>query len=204
MVRPRFARLDPEQQQAILRAALDEFATRGYRDASLNRVIDAAGVSKGSMYYYFEGKADLYAHVARVELGRLFDELGPFPVPDTGPDAYWSALRDHYRDLVTALTASPQLLALVRGWLAASEDPALQQVQQELERPVLPWIEGALATGQRIGAVRTDLPSGLLVAVVVGMGRAMDVWLLTRPPDESSPPDLINALVDMMRRALAP
>ncbi|MBT8159524.1 MULTISPECIES: TetR family transcriptional regulator [Arthrobacter] len=34
-----------------MRVALDEFATRGYHDAPLNRVIDAAGISKASMYY---------------------------------------------------------------------------------------------------------------------------------------------------------
>jgi len=33
-------------------------------DASLNRVIDAAGISKGSMYYFFDGKEDLYNPLA--------------------------------------------------------------------------------------------------------------------------------------------
>jgi AcrR family transcriptional regulator len=204
MARSRFARLDPAQQQAILRAALDEFAAHGFRDASLNRVIEAAGVSKGSMYYYFDGKADLYAHVTRVEFGRLFEGLGPFSLLETDPDAFWSTLEGYYRDLMTALAASPQLLALIRGWLVASGDPALQQAQDELERSVLPWIEGALATGQRIGAVRTDLPRGLLLAVVAGMGRAMDTWLITQGPDEGSLPQLIGMLVGMLRRALAP
>ena len=45
MARPRFYKLPPEQQQAILRAALDEFATHGFNAASLNRIIDASGIS---------------------------------------------------------------------------------------------------------------------------------------------------------------
>lgn len=203
MPRSRFSRLDPGQQQAILRAAVDEFAAHGFRDASLNRVIDAAGVSKGSMYYYFDGKADLYAHVTAVELGRLFEELGPFPVPVDDPDGFWSAIEGYYLDLMTALTGSPQLLALIRGWLAASADPALRQAQHELERTLLPWLERAITTGQGIGAVRTDLPSGLLLAVVVGMGQAMDTWLMTRR-DGAPLPEVVGALVGMMRRALAP
>ena len=39
MVRPAFGRLPPSQQDAILGAALDEFAAHGFHDASLNRVI---------------------------------------------------------------------------------------------------------------------------------------------------------------------
>lgn len=81
MVRRRFAKLPAAQQQAILRAALDEFAAHGFHDASLNRVIDAAGISKGSMYYDFDGKEDLYTHVTRVELERIFACVGLFPIP---------------------------------------------------------------------------------------------------------------------------
>jgi hypothetical protein len=47
----------------------------GFRDASLNRVIEASGISMGSIYDYFDGKEDLSAHVARIESPRS----GPSP-----------------------------------------------------------------------------------------------------------------------------
>jgi AcrR family transcriptional regulator len=204
MVRPRFAKLPSAQQQAILSAALDEFAAHGFHDASLNRVIDAAGISKGSMYYYFDSKEDLYTHVTRVELGRLFEAVGPFSIPTkTEPDTFWSTLEDYYLRLMTALSDSPQLAALIRGWLAASSSP-LQQAQQELEQSVMPWLESALAAGQQVGAVRADLPSDLLIAVVVGMGQAMDTWLVTQQPDADALPQLVRVLVGMIRRAMKP
>jgi hypothetical protein len=68
----------------------------------------------------------------------------------------------------------------------------------------LPWIQEALAAGQRAGAVRDDLPSGLLIAVVVGMGQAMDSWLVTRQPDAEDLPQLVGALVSMIRGAFEP
>ena len=205
MVRPRFAKLAPAQQQAILNAALDEFAAHGFHDASLNRAIEAAGISKGSMYYYFDGKEDLYAHVVRAELERFLAGLGPFPIPgEADPEGFWSTLTAHAVRLMTALAASPQLAALLRGWVAVSGNPALQQAQQEMEQAVVPWLEDALAAGQSIGAVRTDLPSGLLIAVVAGMGQAIDFWLLTQHPDDTDLPRLVGVLIGMIRRALEP
>src|SRR5437764_15237675 len=104
MVRPRFFKLPPSQQQTILRAAVEEFAAHGFHDASLNRVIEAAGISKGSMYYYFDGKEDLYAYVARIELERVFDRLGPFDIPTVSePDGFWSALDSYYLRVMAAL-----------------------------------------------------------------------------------------------------
>jgi AcrR family transcriptional regulator len=205
VVRPRFAKLPTAQQESILGAAADEFAAHGFHGASLNRVIESAGISKGSMYYYFDGKEDLYAHVVRVELERMFARVGPFDLSAAGsPDAFWSALGDYYLQLMSALAAAPQLAALLRSWIAASATPAMQQTQQELEEAVVPWLERVIVTGQGMGAVRTDLPSGLLITIAVGMGRAMDTWLLSRQPGVAELPPLTSALVGMMRRALQP
>ncbi|WP_433038105.1 TetR/AcrR family transcriptional regulator [Actinomycetospora sp. CA-053990] len=205
MVRPRFFNLAHQQQQAIVRAAVDEFATHGFHDGSLNRVIEAAGVSKGSLYYYFDGKEDLYTYVTRLEFERLFAGLGPFHAPvHGGPDDFWSGLEGYYVEVMAAFSASPQLGALTRGWLAASGNPALSTAQQEMERVALPWIERTLAAGQDLGAIRADLPSGLLVAVVVGMGQAMDTWLVAEQPDPDTRQRLIHTFVTMIRGALEP
>jgi AcrR family transcriptional regulator len=203
--RLRFQKLPPDQQQAILRAALDEFAAHGFNAASLNRIIDAAGISKGSMYYYFDGKEELYAHVARGELGRLFESAGPFPIPSArDPDEFWSMLEDYYRRIMLAFVASPKLEALARDWLLSSASPMLQQAQKEMERALVPWFEQALAVGQRVRAVRKDVPARLLIAVVFGMGQAMDSWLLTQQPEKMNVRKLVRMFMGMIRRTLAP
>lgn len=203
MVRPRFAKLPSHLQQTILRVALDEFAAHGFHEASLNRVIDAAGISKGSMYYYFEDKADLYSHITRTELAGLFALVGPLPELNSGDaDEFWRTLEDYYLRLVTALARSPQLAALLRDWATAVKNPAFQRTQGELEQASLPWIEQALVTGQRLGAVRDDLPSSLLIAVVLGMGEAIDVWLMIQQPDDGTLPGLIGTLISLIRGAV--
>jgi AcrR family transcriptional regulator len=205
MVRPRFAKLPAHQQQAIVQAALDEFAAHGFHDASLNRVIEAAGISKGSLYYYFDGKEDLFAYVAQAGLGGLIAEVGPLPDLGAGDaDAFWSVLEGYYLKLARALLASPQLAALLRGWSAASKSPEFQQATGEMEQASLPWIAQALATGHRVGAVRDDVPDSLLMAAVLGMGEAMDFWLLALQPDDEELPGVIAMIVAMLRRAVAP
>jgi hypothetical protein len=76
---------------------------------------------------------------------------------------------------------------LVRGWLAATDNPPSARAQRELEQAIMPRIERVLAVGQTGGTVRTDLPSGLLIAVALDMGRAMDMWLLAQPLDSPVP-----------------
>lgn len=205
MAHPRFYKLAPAQQRAILRAALKEFATYGFAAASLNRIIDAAGISKGSMYYYFEGKEDLYAHLASVELSRLFQEAGPFLIPaENDPDVFWSAMEEYYLTIVSALAAAPQVAAIARDWLTAPGNPVLQGAQKEKEQALLPWFEQALTAGQRSGAVRKDIPMSLLVALVFGLGQAMDAWLLLQQPDERACRKWVQKFIRIIRRVLEP
>ncbi|MEO6532640.1 MAG: TetR/AcrR family transcriptional regulator [Pseudolysinimonas sp.] len=205
MVRPRFTKLPEHQQQAIVQAALDEFAAHGFHDASLNRVIEAAGISKGSLYYYFDGKEDLFAYVAQTGLGGLIGQVGPLPDLGAGDaDAFWSVLESYYLRLARALLASPQLAALLRSWSAASKSPEFQQVTGEMEQASVPWIVQGLEVGHRVGAVRDDVPDALLMTAVLGMGEAMDFWLMAQQPDDDALPGLIATIIGMLRRAVSP
>lgn len=60
MPRPTFHNLPVDKRQRVIDAAVAEFATHPFRVASLDRIAAAAGVSKGSLYQYFEDKGDLY------------------------------------------------------------------------------------------------------------------------------------------------
>jgi AcrR family transcriptional regulator len=205
MARPRFHKLAATQQQLILDAAVREFASNGFADASLNRIIEAAGISKGSMYYYFDGKEDLYAHVIRDQLEQLIQRAGPVPVPDAvDADGFWAQLSDAYVHLLRAMGDSPEAAALLRGWLGGAGAPSLGSAQREAEQEVMPWVMATLAAGQRIGAVRSDLADDLLLAVVMGIGQAIDVWMITRPPDDSELERTVGTVFGMMRRALEP
>jgi len=66
---PRFQNLDETRRRAILAAAAEEFGERGFAQASYNRIIERAGISKGAMYYYFADKDDLYRTGYRDEGG---------------------------------------------------------------------------------------------------------------------------------------
>ncbi|MCL1905969.1 MAG: TetR/AcrR family transcriptional regulator [Clostridiales bacterium] len=58
-----FLRLPDTKSARIFEAAVEEFAAYRFREASINRVIKAAGISRGSFYQYFKDKEDLYTYV---------------------------------------------------------------------------------------------------------------------------------------------
>lgn len=59
----RFNRLDNNKHQRIMDAAIDEFLKSGYNEASINRIIKEAEISRGSFYTYFADKHELFDHI---------------------------------------------------------------------------------------------------------------------------------------------
>lgn len=57
---PRWERRPDDRPQELLAAAVRVFAQHGYRGARLEQVAEAAGVTKGTIYYYFRSKEDLF------------------------------------------------------------------------------------------------------------------------------------------------
>ncbi|MDP3045616.1 MAG: TetR/AcrR family transcriptional regulator, partial [Bacillota bacterium] len=63
MTKQGFLNLPDAEKEPIVEAAMDEFAKQDFFSASLNRIIQNAGISKGSMYHYFHNKEDLYLYI---------------------------------------------------------------------------------------------------------------------------------------------
>ncbi len=63
MPKQTFFNLPEEKRRKIESAALDEFSAYGFKGSNMNRIVEAAGIAKGSFYQYFEDKKDLYFHL---------------------------------------------------------------------------------------------------------------------------------------------
>ena len=55
----RFLNLPEEKQKRIIQASLTEFSRVPFEEVSINRIIQDAGIARGSFYQYFEDKQDL-------------------------------------------------------------------------------------------------------------------------------------------------
>jgi len=64
-----------ETQARLLEAACRFFSELGYSQASNQQIARAAGITSGSLYHYFESKAELFAAVYRDVLGALLEVI---------------------------------------------------------------------------------------------------------------------------------
>ncbi|MCA9532218.1 MAG: TetR/AcrR family transcriptional regulator, partial [Myxococcales bacterium] len=171
--------------------------------ASFNGIIARAGISKGSMYYRFRDKADLFAAVLARAAGVLATVVGPWQ-----PAAHATGYREQLSAVVLrvfdVVARDPAMAQVVR--VVARIPDALVRLTADQQEAALAWTTAVLRDGQRVGAVRSDLPVGFLASAALGLGQGMDRYMLQQL--EHTDPEQLMALlagsIDIFLRALAP
>ena len=51
-----------DTKDLLLEITFDEVYTNGYQGASVLKILEKAGLNKGSLYHYFKNKKDKYLH----------------------------------------------------------------------------------------------------------------------------------------------
>jgi len=58
-----FENLDEKKKQKIINAGFSVFAKYGYTKASVDEIVKLAGISKGSLFYYFKNKQNFFNYL---------------------------------------------------------------------------------------------------------------------------------------------
>ena len=169
--------LDSSRHAAILQAALEGLAERGYDLLTMDEIAARAHAGKGALYRRWPSKAALVADAVL----SWRDQLGPVTVPDTG------SLRADIEALLDALPdfghAEQRQVAVLFGLVtAARRDPELRELLSSLivERP-----RQAVAQMLQRAAARGEIPRGRDLTLVPDLVIAMSSlrFLLGETPD---------------------
>src|SRR5690242_20837713 len=178
--RRRATALKPERidkRDALLRAAIETFAARGYFNAQVADVARTAGVAAGTVYLYFRGKDDL--------LISIFDKTMKEAIA-AGRDSI-ASLDDPLAQLRTIARLHLDRMSRDRD-LAVVFQVELRQSTKFMERfsathlrEYLGIIRDVIARGQTAGAFRGDLNPTLAAKLLFGMLDEMATnWILSK------------------------
>jgi AcrR family transcriptional regulator len=166
-----------DRRQALLRAAFDCIAERGFEGLRLRQVAGDAGIDHSTLHHYFSTKEELIAGV----VGYATRQFWP-TMPAEGSPA--ERLHTHLENLAGMTAERPSLFVVLRELeLRASHDPVVRSVMDQLDEgwrtALTAVLKPGVADGTWAGAL--DLGAGveLIMATVRGVNltpsRADDV-----------------------------
>ncbi len=183
-----------------------EFATHGFRGASLNRIIDAVGMSKSSFYHYFRNKQDLFTQILNDALLPILSARSSFDVSRLDRENFWPVIALMADELSRMADRSPQLVTVGRMFYRCHENPDERILTREIMQISLDWLRDLIKRGQQLGLLRQDLPESLIIDMVMSLAMSMDRWFLEHwdELDDRLRRTLNDKAIDLFRRLLAP
>jgi AcrR family transcriptional regulator len=155
-----------ERPQELLEAALAVFSQRGFRSTRLDDVADAAGVTKGAIYHYFDTKEELLLsvieHYQSLAFGRVEEALANPALSAS------ERIEQVIKNLFRANEQRNRLLLalLIRG--IAHEVPRVHD-RWLREGPVRLWnlLASLVEQGKRSGEFRVDADGEVAARILI-------------------------------------
>lgn len=203
---PRFHKLAPEKREQLLDVAAQEFARCGFEDASLNRILEGAQMSKGAAYYYFEDKVDLFFTVVQYCTERLQLIDLELDLAALTAETFWPTFAELHRQPLLRSFEQPWLFAAIRAAGRLSPTTLEREPLATLAKQIVSWAMAIVKRGQELGVIRTDLPDELIFAWLQALDSASDSWLVAHWEhlDHEHIRGVSDQTVDAMRRVLDP
>ena len=167
----------PPKREAILRAAIDVFADRGFFNAQVADVARAAGVAAGTVYLYFDSKDDLLVSIFERTMREAIAEGRAAVAPVRDPiDQLRTVARVHLDRL-----GRDRSLAVVFQVELRQSTKFMERFSSTLLREYLGLIRAIIVEGQKTGVFRKELNATLAAKLFFGgLDEMATNWILSR------------------------
>jgi len=167
MPKPTFLNLAAEKRAAIERAAIEEFAEYGFAAASINRIVAASGISKGSFYQYFDDKMDVFKHLLDA-LAREKKDFFTGKHPPSPSQSVFGYFRWMIKVGMEFNSANPKLVKAV-GRVLLTEGMYYGQIFADVRKNTLDALRELIRSAQKNGEIDANVDVDMAANV-------MDTW----------------------------
>ncbi len=155
MPKQTFFNLPQEKRDQILALAIEEFAENDYKNASISRIVNRAGIAKGSFYQYFADKKDLYLYLIDVATQEKTAMLAKNQPLDVDMDVF-SYIRWLLQAGLKFEFSNPKLAQI--GYRAIYGDaPLPTDTREVIEEGSMTYFRQMVQQGVEQGAINPDI-----------------------------------------------
>ncbi|HZK61661.1 MAG TPA: TetR/AcrR family transcriptional regulator [Anaerovoracaceae bacterium] len=158
-----FINLPEEKKQKLLECAIEEFAKNDYQSASITKIVNRAGIAKGSLYQYFKDKQDLYNYLLELAIQKkteIFNSSSKM-----APSITWfEMLTNLFQVMASYEMRYPQLSKI--GFRATSgNSPLPEELVLKAKQSTSQYFLEMVEEGKRRGEIRPEVDSSIAVLI---------------------------------------
>jgi AcrR family transcriptional regulator len=191
-------RISDDKKSLLMDSTIKEFVERGFENASYNRIIERSGLSKGTVYYYFENKESLLRMVLNVIIEQFLSISDGLSLPETAEE-FWKVDCEYHRRTMNFILESPHPSLF---YILFSNDQRINAEISDIINQMFHFRHKIIARGQSLGIVRSDMPVETISMIIQGIGKVLGASIVEKMgscEDKHKIRDNVRYFVEIMR-----
>jgi AcrR family transcriptional regulator len=205
-----FLNLSEEKRRRIVEAATREFSEKGFERASINAIVGAVGIAKGSIYQYFPDKKGLFLYTFEAAVGAIRAVLKRVKAESSGAD-FFERIR---RSLLAGFEFTrrhPRIYGAYLRVVYDSDAPMRDELVRRLRYYSVEYLSSLAEEGLRRGELRPGLePAQVAFFLDAVMDRLLQAYSVPGLDSglglHAAPPERLDEwadfFIDLLRRGL--
>jgi AcrR family transcriptional regulator len=183
-----------DSRTRLLDAAASVFAAKGYRPATVDEIVAAAGLSKGTFYWNFKSKEDLFQTLLEERVDGPARAL--MEITRTAP-ADRPTASDVSAGLARLITGERETLMLLQDyWAAATRDPLLARRYRARQAALREALAATLEARLETTGVPLEFPARDLATAFIALAEGLGFEALVDP--DSVDPNLFGEILSLV------
>jgi AcrR family transcriptional regulator len=188
-----------ERKAQIYQAALTCFSSKGYHRTTMDDIVAESGLSKGTLYWYFKSKKELFISLCEEIFGQMGRSLEAIAANEE------ARATDKLLACLTLFSAELKEMVsfwgvLMEAWAQTRHDEDVQSLVSEIYEPYLALMSGIIEEGVANGEFHVESPrptAFVIMTLFDGITLAFGTGLWQQDWDE-----IIDAAAELVLRGL--
>lgn len=192
------AKVAEERRSQILKAALRCFAHQGYHQTTMDDIVEESGLSKGTLYWYYESKKEISLSVTENWLGGWGKSLqGSFSPQDPPAEKLHKLNQVMIR---SGLELRDLLPVVMEFWSHATQDETIKEMLRAMFEEYDSLISAIIQEGISKGEFREANVHHLSSILVAAYDGLLFQWMLN--PEAFPWPETATTLIETFLRSM--
>lgn len=152
----KFEQLADSKQKSIIDASVYEFSNNGFKNASVNKIVEKAGISKGSLFNYFKSKNLLFDHIYQIALREVKSYLAKVR-DESKNDDFFTRFSKIINSGIAFINKHPRLARIYFRLLNSDDSPHGKTIIKKLHSEAIRYLTEFVETGIERNELRSEL-----------------------------------------------
>ncbi|MCJ7801699.1 MAG: TetR/AcrR family transcriptional regulator [Candidatus Marinimicrobia bacterium] len=203
----KFEQLADLKQKSIIDASVNEFANNGFKNASVNKIVEKAGISKGSLFNYFKSKNLLFDHIYQIALHEVKSYLAKVR-DESENDDFFTRFSKIINAGIVFINKHPRLARIYFRLLNSDDSPHGKEIIQNLHNEAIRYLTYFVEKGIERKELRSELNPPTVAFLMEGvLNRILQVHYLeifdAKSDISKNDNNWIDEIVDTLKTGLS-